>query len=101
MLLFAGPLILGYNLFEANILLQKFSLTAYLLINKRELIKFVQKPDEPIIKGLYLSFGMFFFSVITSSILQQFQGRMFALGSMIRMAVVNLIYKKVYYLFKN
>ena len=65
------------------------------------MISFIQKPNEPLIKGFYLTFSMFVFSIMQSVTLQQYFERQMYLGSCIRTAIVNMIYKKSLILSNN
>jgi ABC-type transport system involved in cytochrome bd biosynthesis fused ATPase/permease subunit len=61
----------------------------------------VQEPNVTIIKGIYLSFAMFLFSIFQSLTLQQYFDRVFALGACIKTSIINMIYKKSLILSNN
>jgi hypothetical protein len=55
----------------------------------------VQNPNEPMLKGIYLTLALFFLSIVQTIVFQQYFNRMFSLGACIKTAVISLIYKKV------
>ena len=61
----------------------------------------MQEPNVTLIKGIYLSFAMFLFSIFQSLTLQQYFDRVFALGASIKTSIINMIYKKSLILSNN
>ena len=61
------------------------------------LIRFVKNQNEPLTTGLYYVFLLFFISVFQTLTFHQYFSRVFSLGARIRIASMNLIYKKVFY----